>query len=183
MIVTFVFVWFVGGLSGFHCYLVATNQTTYENFRYNNDDRPNPYDEGLVKNCMSVWCMTVPPSKVDFRAFLETSSVGGGEGDVEGGRGGDKGGGGGSIARHSLPPQPQPPLNAPPNPQSLQMTAAAQPLASGASALESRENASLSTLKMQLADGRVNGGAAAGSTNGAASLTQHASLREIEPAV
>mmetsp|Transcript_17328 Transcript_17328/g.29618 ORF Transcript_17328/g.29618 Transcript_17328/m.29618 type:complete len:463 (-) Transcript_17328:349-1737(-) len=68
---TFIFFWFVGGLSGFHCYLVGSNQTTYENFRYNHDNRPNPYDMGILRNCAQVFCTPTPPSQVDFRAFVD----------------------------------------------------------------------------------------------------------------
>lgn len=67
MIYTFIFFWFVGGLSGFHTYLVARNQTTYENFRYNHSSMPNPYNMGILRNCGSIWCVRIPPSKVDFR--------------------------------------------------------------------------------------------------------------------
>lgn len=86
MFYTFVFVWFVGGLSGFHCYLVATNQTTYENFRYNHDSRPNPFDLGILRNCAEVWCTRVPASQVDFRAYVDAPDhISGGHvsGDLE----------------------------------------------------------------------------------------------------
>ncbi|KAG2430389.1 hypothetical protein HYH02_013751 [Chlamydomonas schloesseri] len=68
---TFLFFWFVGGLSVFHAYLVGTNQTTYENFRYNHDSRPNPYDRGVLLNCAEVWCSPMPASKVPFRAYVD----------------------------------------------------------------------------------------------------------------
>lgn len=35
--------------------------------RYNHNQVPNPYDEGFLGNCASVWCVRVPPSKVQFR--------------------------------------------------------------------------------------------------------------------
>lgn len=51
---TALFFLFVGGLSIFHIYLVSTNQTTYENFRYGYDRAQNPYDEGCSANCWQV---------------------------------------------------------------------------------------------------------------------------------
>lgn len=92
---TFLGVWFVAGLSvraggwvgtkttcahphalspacfsrpqGFHGYLVSTNQTTYENFRYSYGRGENPYDVGCLCNCIDVWCTPRVPRKVDFR--------------------------------------------------------------------------------------------------------------------
>ncbi|CAH9112326.1 unnamed protein product [Cuscuta epithymum] len=65
---TFIAVWFVGGLTAFHLYLISTNQTTYENFRYRYDRRANPYNKGVVQNFMEIFFTAVPPSKNDFRA-------------------------------------------------------------------------------------------------------------------
>ncbi|XP_031119041.1 probable protein S-acyltransferase 7 [Ipomoea triloba] len=65
---TFISVWFVGGLTAFHLYLISTNQTTYENFRYRYDRRANPYNKGVIENFMEIFCTSIPPSKNDFRA-------------------------------------------------------------------------------------------------------------------
>lgn len=65
---TALFFLFVGGLSFFHIYLVSTNQTTYENFRYGYDRSRNPYDQGCIANWASIWCVKTPPSKINFRA-------------------------------------------------------------------------------------------------------------------
>ncbi|XP_042033441.1 probable protein S-acyltransferase 7 isoform X1 [Salvia splendens] len=68
IIYTFIAVWFVGGLMTFHLYLICTNQTTYENFRYRYDRRANPYNKGLLLNFMETLCSSIPPSRNDFRA-------------------------------------------------------------------------------------------------------------------
>lgn len=58
---------FVGVLSCFHAYLVATNQTTYENFRDGYSWDENPYNKGLIGNCLEAWCAKAPPSRFRFR--------------------------------------------------------------------------------------------------------------------
>lgn len=71
----FIAVWFVGGLTLFHFYLISTNQTTYENFRYRYDKKENPYNKGLIKNFQEVFFTRIPPSKLDFRAFVQEDEI------------------------------------------------------------------------------------------------------------
>ncbi|XP_071688463.1 probable protein S-acyltransferase 2 [Rutidosis leptorrhynchoides] len=65
----FICVWFVGGLSVFHFYLISTNQTTYENFRYRYEKKKNPFNEGFIKNLRDVFGSELPPS-IDFREWV-----------------------------------------------------------------------------------------------------------------
>ncbi|KZV54240.1 Glyoxal oxidase-related protein [Dorcoceras hygrometricum] len=74
IIYTFLALWFVGGLSVFHLYLVSTNQSTYENFRYQYSRRSNPYNRGIVGNFLEVFCSSIPTSKNDFRAKVPKST-------------------------------------------------------------------------------------------------------------
>ncbi|KAG8475898.1 hypothetical protein CXB51_032664 [Gossypium anomalum] len=68
IIYTFISVWFVGGLTVFHLYLISTNQSTYENFRYRYDRHENPYNKGVIRNFVEVFCTSIPPSKINLRA-------------------------------------------------------------------------------------------------------------------
>ncbi|KAK7396077.1 hypothetical protein VNO78_16824 [Psophocarpus tetragonolobus] len=70
IIYCFVAVWFVGGLTAFHFYLICTNQTTYENFRYQYDKKGNPFNRGSLKNIREILCSSIPRSKNNFRAFV-----------------------------------------------------------------------------------------------------------------
>ncbi|GLT73352.1 hypothetical protein SLA2020_452180 [Shorea laevis] len=70
IVYTFISMWFVGGLTAFHLYLISTNQTTYENFRYRYDRRANPYNKGVVENFKEIFCTSISPSKNNFRATV-----------------------------------------------------------------------------------------------------------------
>ncbi|KAL2534914.1 putative protein S-acyltransferase 4 [Abeliophyllum distichum] len=67
----FIAVWFVGGLTIFHFYLISTNQTTYENFRNHYDKKENPYNKGVIRNLKEVFFSKIPLSMNDFQANVE----------------------------------------------------------------------------------------------------------------
>ncbi|KAK2416392.1 DHHC-type zinc finger family protein [Trifolium repens] len=66
----FIAVWFVGGLTVFHLYLISTNQTTYENFRYRYDKKENPYTKGIVANFKELSCSKIPSPLINFREWV-----------------------------------------------------------------------------------------------------------------
>eukprot|EP00210_Caulerpa_lentillifera_P001459 g1400.t1 len=61
VIYTFAAVWFIGGLSVFHTYLVLTNQTTYEHVRRRFGQHGNPYNKGILVNLFEACCQPNPP--------------------------------------------------------------------------------------------------------------------------
>lgn len=75
IIYCFIAVWFVGGLTVFHTYLICTNQTTYENFRYHYDKKENPFSKGMLRNFKEAVLAKMPPSMVKFRAWTSEYDV------------------------------------------------------------------------------------------------------------
>ncbi|XP_050371794.1 probable protein S-acyltransferase 7 [Argentina anserina] len=74
IVYTFGAAWFVGGLTSFHLYLICTNQTTYENFRYRYAIKMNPHNRGCFENIAEVFCSRIPPSKHNFREKVKVDS-------------------------------------------------------------------------------------------------------------
>ncbi|KAL6530610.1 putative protein S-acyltransferase 4 [Orobanche minor] len=75
IIYCFISFWFVGGLTVFHFYLISTNQTTYENFRYRYDVKENPYNKGTINNFKEVLFSKIPPSMHNFRKIVEEDEL------------------------------------------------------------------------------------------------------------
>ncbi|KAF8102090.1 hypothetical protein N665_0201s0377 [Sinapis alba] len=71
IVYSFITVWFVGGLTIFHSYLIWTNQTTYENFRYRYDKKENPYNRGVLGNLREIFLSKITPSLNKFRSFVK----------------------------------------------------------------------------------------------------------------
>ncbi|KAL7185796.1 hypothetical protein ACSBR2_027707 [Camellia fascicularis] len=65
---SFAAIWFLGCLASYHVYLIAINQTFYENFRKCYVGSKNPHDKGVLSNIKEVLLVPLPPSRVDFQA-------------------------------------------------------------------------------------------------------------------
>ncbi|KAJ1389234.1 Palmitoyltransferase, DHHC domain [Sesbania bispinosa] len=59
---------FLGPLTIYHAYLIAVNETTYENFRQRYVGSRSPYDRGILRNFKEAFLVALPPPRVDFRA-------------------------------------------------------------------------------------------------------------------
>ncbi|KAF3792657.1 putative protein S-acyltransferase 7 [Nymphaea thermarum] len=102
---SFIAIWFLGGLTSFHIYLISINQTSYENFRGRYVGTTNPYHNGVLNNIKEILFSKLPFRKANFRAevqpgwFPADSSP---EKMPENGFSGEKGGGFDEVGKQQM---------------------------------------------------------------------------------